>query len=411
MNSVELIVYNLVKNNPQLKHKIVDAYQAALSFVPQKSIKSDFPLSERQGFFYGFHDKCPFSSDGQLLLGHRNLIGNRTVQAGDEVEVGVFHGPDWTRFKALGRTTGWNWQLGSMLQWHGRSSDFLVYNTVRDGAAIAVVSSVEGQERMAYPWPIVHVSPDGKFACSYDFGRVELAMPGYGIVFPLEARVRDGAFRIFSTDGIRETFALSLAEASSLARHPSMDGAFAFFHHSLFNPSGTRLFFLFRWLDRNRRLWTRMFSVDVDGSDLYLFPMDEMVSHIGWASDTSIFAYLRYPGQGDGYYLVDDFTGAANRYFAGTMNSDGHPQIDFRRDIVLTDSYPDRFRNQHLILLRISSGQRIDLCRTHLPIRFKRELQVDLHPRLHPLMNVACFDSGHSGTRSLMTLDFSGAFS
>jgi hypothetical protein len=409
MNKLEITIYNLVKNNPVLKQRIVDLYQTTLGLVPQKRLVSNLPIVTRQGYFFGFHDKSPFSADGKALLAHRNLIGNRRVRSGDVAEIGVFTGPSWTDFQPLGYTVGWNWQLGSMLQWFGVSSDCIIYNTLVSGRAVAVVQGRDAKLRAQWPYPVAHVSPNGLYACSYDFFRVEAAMPGYGIVMDQSphGNDHDNHFRIFSTRDCAVTFELSMTEATAISNQPSMVGAFHFFHHALFNPTSQRVFFLHRWVDANQRRWTRMFSVGVDGSDLYLFPMDEMVSHITWASASEVFAYLRFPGQGDGYYLVKDRTGEARRYFADVLNSDGHPTMDPQRGIVITDTYPDRFRNQFLVLGLPESGQRIDLCRTHLPAIFKRELQVDLHPRLHPYLNIACIDSGHSGVRSLLTVDFS----
>ena len=149
-----------------------------------------------------------------------------------------------------------------------------------------------------------------------------------------------------------------------------------------------------------------MFSVGVNGEELYLFPMDEMVSHITWASDTEIFAYLRYPNDGEGYYLVEDLTGKQERFFKEDLNSDGHPTYDKKRGVVITDTYPDRFRNQYLVLMDVNNRKRNDLCRTHLPKNFKLFLQVDLHPRIHPHQNIVCFDSGHNGERNLVTMDY-----
>jgi hypothetical protein len=410
MNKLELVVYNLVKDNPRLKQQIVDVYQGLLGLVPQRALQCSLPHVTRTGYFYGFHDKSPFSADGTSLLAHRNLIGDRTVAAGDAAEVGVFRGNDWTEFTPLGRTTGWNWQLGSMLQWCGRECRDVVFNTLDGDRPVAeqVAATGSGAPRR-WPFPVVHVSADGTHASSYDFLRVEAAMPGYGAVVAAP-RLDDAGrnpFRIFRSADGAVTFELSLAEAAAISHHPSMDGAFHFFHHALFNPSGTRSFFLHRWVDRNERRWTRMFSVGVDGRGLYLFPMDEMVSHITWARDDAVFAYARYPGQGDGYYLIEDLTGQATRHFAGVLNSDGHPTMDPARDVVITDTYPDRFRNQFLVLGRPGTQRRVDLARTHLPSKFRRELQVDLHPRLHPSRPVACVDTGHTGTRALMTVDFS----
>ena len=409
MNKIEKWVYNLVRNNPVLRQRIVDVYQGALRIVPQDRFRTALPVVIREGFFFGFHDKSPFSSDGSRLLSHRNMIGDRTVQAGDKVEVGFFSGTDWEDFHPLGQTDAWNWQLGSMLQWVGPDGDKVSFNTVHEGRPEAVVADIGGEILERWPSPIVHLSPQGTHACSYDFLRVEEAMPGYGIMQrrPIKRDDFGNSFTVFDRVAGRTTFALTLGEVASRSPHPSMDGAFHFFHHALFSPDGSRLFFLHRWLDKEQRRWTRMFSIAPDGSDLYLFPMGEMVSRVTWASSSEIFGYLRYPGAGDGYFLVEDRTGKAERFFEDRLDSDGHPTMDMGRGIVVTDTYPDRFRNQYLILCSLARASRVNLCRTHLPRRLRRELQVDLHPRLHPTQDVVCFDSGHTGTRSLVTLDFS----
>jgi hypothetical protein len=412
MNIIESIIYNLVKNNPVLKQRIVDAYQGLFSIIPQKKIIASFPVVERKGFYYGFHDKSPFSSDGQMLLSHKVLTAPRKKKPDDKIGVGFFKGENWMEYVPLAQTTGWNWQMGSMLQWHGVSNDRLVYNAMDGQQHISVVHSVNGELICKYPWPVVHVSPDQKFACSYNFHRAEAAMPGYGIVTdqPEIGEGNNNFFRIFSCDTGAAVFEISLDEATSIAPHESMKGAFHFFHHALFNPGSNRVFFLHRWLDKNQRRWTRMFSVGTNGMDLYLFPMDEMVSHITWASASEIFSYLRYPQMGDGYYLVEDQSGKCTRYFSEVLNSDGHPTMDKERGIVITDTYPDRFRNQYLVLCSIENGKRTNLCRTHLPLRFKGDLQVDLHPRLHPFRSIACADSAHNGVHSLLTIDFTNAY-
>lgn len=407
MNKLELLVYDLVKDNPVLKQHIVDLYQGVLGLVPQRALVCKCPHQIRSGYFFGFHDKSPFSPDGRALLAHHNLIGDRSVRPGDLADVGVFMGADWQDFVRLGSTSAWNWQLGSMLQWCG--ADQVVFNTLVDGLPRAQLVGADGRTAAAWPFPVVHVSADGRFASSYDFLRVEAAMPGYGAVLPSPKLDDDSRnpFRIFRCADGEVSFEMSLREAACISPHPSMEGAFHFFHHALFDPTSQRSFFLHRWVDRNARRWTRMFSVGVDGRNLFLFPMDEMVSHITWSDNRHVFAYARMPGAGDGYYLIEDLSGKATRHFAEQLNSDGHPTFDPVRGIVITDTYPDRFRNQYLVLGRPANHQRINLARTHLPRRFRRELQVDLHPRLHPSRPIACVDTGHTGTRALMTIDFS----
>ena len=409
MNKLELIIYNFVKDNPLLKQRIVDIYQGILGLVPQNAIVTTLPVTERIGYFYGFHDKTPFSNDGSLLLAHRILSEYRKLKVGEEIEVGIFNGEGWNNYIPLGNTAGWNWQMGSMLQWHGDSNNSVVYNNIFNGKHIGIVQSIHGGIIKQYRWPVVHVSPNQEFACSYNYLRVEKAMPGYGYVSGDSelGNVSDNYFRIFSCLDGKTCYKISLSEIMKISPQPSMEGAFHFFHHALFNPTSNRVFFLHRWLDKNMRRWTRMFTVAPNGKDLFLFPMDEMVSHITWASSEEIFAYLRYPGLGEGYFLLQDKSGEGVRYYEDVLNSDGHPTMDKRRGIIITDTYPDRFRNQYLVLIDIKDGSRKNLVRTHLPKKFKHYLQVDLHPRLHPSCSIACFDSAHNGKHSLMTVDYS----
>lgn len=409
MNKLESMIYNYVKDNPSLKQSIVNIYQTVLGFVPQKSVVSKLSILEREGYYYGFHDKSPFSRDGSKLLAHKNSIKYRKLQPGEEIEVGYFDGEQWDNYSSLGFTAGWNWQMGSMLQWHGDSNDLVVYNTVQHDKHVGAVQSTGGEIMHKYEHPVVHISPNQEFACSYNYSRAEKAMPGYGYISktPDLGNDHDNYFRVFSCLDGTTSFKISLSEVMSISPQPSMEGSFHFFHHALFNPSSDRLFFLHRWLDKKNRRWTRMFTVDPNGKNLFLFPMDEMVSHITWASSNELFAYLRYPKLGEGYFLLTDHTGQGVRYFDNVLNSDGHPTMDKQRGIVITDTYPDRFRNQYLVLLDIETGSKTNLVRTHLPHLFKGFLQVDLHPRLHPSSPIVCFDSAHDGEHSLVTVDIS----
>jgi hypothetical protein len=300
-----------------------------------------------------------------------------------------------------------------MRQWCGNTSDQIAFNDIVDGTIGSRVVTTKGRETARLPHPVVHVSPSGEWASSYCFRRVGKAMPGYGVRIAGDERTpvhdftcADSAdFRVFSLADGATRFAFSLDEVRRIEPHASMAGAFHFFHHSLFNPSGTRLYFLHRWLDRSFRLWTRMFSCDSSGGGLSLFPTHEMVSHIGWLDDTTVLAYARTRAEGDGYYLLRVDSADVTRVGSTQFNSDGHPMLSPDRRMFVTDTYPDRFRNQYLFLYDLEQGKRIHLARTHLSRRFLDDLQVDLHPRFDRRGATVCFDSGHTGTRTLCTLD------
>lgn len=413
MNRLERAVYDFVKNNPVLKLKIVRAYQLVCGLVPQKSLRSVHPIITRQGYFFGFHDKTPFSLDNTSLLAHRPLIDNRSVRPGDRAEVGFFAGEDWQDFRRLGDTTAWDWQLGSMLQWRGKRTGELVFNDIVDGRIGARILDMEGTLLSQLPRPVVHVSPCGSWASTYCFRRVGKALPGYGVrIAGDDERPREGFtvpdspdFAVFSLADGSTRFSIGLDAIQAIAPHPSMSGSLHFFHHSLFSPSGTRLFFFHRWLDRTGRYWTRIFACNAaDGSNLVLLATHEMVSHVGWIDDDRLLAYARTRAGGDGYYLLPANGEQAEPVAAHAFTSDGHPMWSPKGSAFVTDSYPDRFRNQYLYQYDMDTHTATTILRTHLGRAFLNDLQVDLHPRFDRSGEVICFDSGHPGVRSLCTV-------
>jgi hypothetical protein len=409
MNSVERIVHGLVKRNLRLKRWIVRAYQGSFLVLPLPRLRARAPVTTRAGYFFGFHDKSPWSADDRMLLAHRSMIPDQPVEAGDEAEIGVFEGEDWTSWRPLARTRAWDWQLGAMLQWVGET-DRLVFNDHEDGRHVARVMTAAGEPVATLPRAVVALSPDGRYAASYDFARVHHAMPGYGYAIgtgpvpPPDRPGPEGSLRVMdmATGADRELF--SVADIIAVDPHPSMEGAFHYFHHCLFSPGGERFVFFHRWVEPGSRRWTRMYSCDLEGGELFRFPTSDMVSHIGWRDADHILAYAATPEEGDRYHLFRDRSDEVRVVGRDAFDSDGHPQYSPDRRLILTDSYPDRFRFQRLAILEPEGGTRIDIARTRLPWKFRGQLQVDLHPRWSRSGGHVCFDSGHTGRRSLCTM-------
>src|SRR5215469_11075009 len=138
MNRVELAVYYLVKDNPRLKMGVRNVYQRVCDVVPIKKVDSCYEIGVREGFFFGFHDKCPWSADESKLLANRILTPLRMPLPADELEVGYFTGETHSEFVPISRTRSWNWQQGCMLQWIG-ATDHLIFNDFDVDAHVARV--------------------------------------------------------------------------------------------------------------------------------------------------------------------------------------------------------------------------------------------------------------------------------
>lgn len=401
-------MYDRVKSRPRLKRFLTDTYQGVLSVVPKRPLVSQGPVTVRKGFFFGFHDKCPWSGDNRMLLAHRVTDSLRVPRPEDGIDVGYFHGEDYRDFKVLGRTRTWNWQTGSMLQWVG-SDPMVVYNDFDGEHHVARIVDTQGRAVRLLSRPVGALSPDGTVALTYSFVRLRNVAPAYGYAngsSPEEDRGvprEDGLFIMDMESGEWDRL-FTLDTIATMDPQESMTGAYHYFTHCLFSPSGRRFTFFHRWVTPRGNTRTRMISSDRNGDDLFIFPTGGTVTHVAWRDEETVLAYASTHSLGDHYYLFrdrkDEFT-----VFGGThFTSDGHPQFSPDGKRVVTDTYPDGWRHQYLIIYNVEKDQRVDLARVHSPFRFRHDLRCDLHPRWDRTGEQVCFDSAHPGIRSLCTI-------
>ena len=417
MNRLERHVYDLVRRNPPLKLLLRNTYQGLFDLIPVQACNSAYPITAREGYFFGFHDHTPFSPDNKLLLANRYSIRLRMPRENDELEVGFFHGDNFRIWHPVGTTRSWNWHQGCKLQWCGLRPE-LIYNDFVKGKFIARIHNIETGEVQELSYPISSVSPDGCWAVGYSFERVQKYMPGYG--YPQRTnessiaykRPNDtGLFLIDLQTGISRQL-LNIADVAAYQPEFGSDDLWHFVSHTIFCPSSQRIAFLHRWVPKDTRfLKSRMFTCDLNGENWHLFSTREMVSHLGWRNAQQIVAYCRLPDGRDQYVLFTDrVPGAGEILGEGIFSSDGHPCFSPDGRWMLTDTYPDRTRRSYLILFDIETNYRYNLAYLRSPRRFatthpQRHWACDLHPRFDRTGRYICFDATYTGRRSLCTID------
>jgi hypothetical protein len=411
MNRLESLVYHAVKQNPKVKTLIRDVYQAVLYPLPVPKEKSVYPVTVREGFFFGFHDKKPWSQHNKFLLAHRfNNLKNKIPKPEDTVDIGFFKGEDHEDFQKIALTSCFNWQQGSMLQWIGKSDRF-IFNDAGGDDNIARIFDTDGKALGTLPKSIGAVSPDGTKALSYNFARFREYFPGYEYAHGTDPEMGEEqpsshGISLIDIENNLVTKLFSIKEISSILPEKSMTGAFHFLTHTLFSPSGNRFLFLHRWLkDKNFR-YTRLLSCDVNGKDLHVFPTHEMVSHIAWQDESHVLAWCRSMEKKDAYILFRDMSDEHHLIGTEVFTSDGHPSFPGNKpEWFLTDTYPDRLQRSYLFIYNILQKKRYDLGYFRQPFRFRDEVSCDLHPRWNHEGTKICFDSAHTGKRSLCTMN------
>ena len=413
MNRIEQMVYDALKRNPNVKLRVRNVYQRLLDVVPVTEFEAAYPIIGRENSFFGFHDKCPWSSDNTKLLGNRFDTPLRMPRSDDRLTVGYFNGEGHQVFKAISETRAWNWQQGCMLQWVGGTDNF-IFNDFDGNSHVARIYDTSGNLKTTLPVPVGALSLDGRWGLSYSFERCNVYSPGYGYANGTDPEISverpsTHGLQLVNLSSGQAKCLFSVKEIAALRPDSSMQGAFHYLTHCQFAPSGQRFVFFHRWIKDFNYLRTRMISCDLSGKDLFVFPTDGMVSHVGWKDDRRVLAYARVRQKGDRYVLFEDGNEDFSVVGENHFNSDGHPSFSSDGRWILTDTYPDRFRICHLVLYDTQTDRRYNLAKLKSPRafaspRFETNWHCDLHPRWNRTGDVVCFDSAHTGRRALCTM-------
>jgi len=362
--------------------------------------------------FFGYYDKCPWDRTGRRLLAMRIGFWNRQPRPGETLTVGLVDLDDDNRYVPLDTTPAWCWQQGTMLQWLGPAADReVIFNSVCDGAYVAVVRDVRTGRTRILPKPVYAVSADGRQAVSLDFDRLHRVRPGYGYM-AIPERHRDvaapadaGIYWMDLASG-RNRLIIPLEWAARNRPDDRFRDAHHWFNHLQFNPSGTRFIFLHRWGDPGRRWATRLYTARPDGSDIRLHSDTGMVSHFDWRDDDTILAWCTVRPRTDRFCLFHVGADRQEVLGEGVLAQDGHCSYSPDRRWILCDTYPDRDNLQHLFLYRVADGKRFDIGACYMPPSARgTPFRCDLHPRWNRDGTQVCIDSAHEPTRQIYVID------
>lgn len=363
--------------------------------------------------FFGYYEMRPWDRSGRYHLVLEVDFMDRRPTPQDEVTLGVVDLGDGDRFRPLARVKAWSWQQGCMQHWLAGTPDTVLFNDRRDGQFVCVAHEMgPGRQRIIGP-AIAALTADGRLGATLNFARIAVTRPGYGyegLADPFAAEnesARDG-LGILDLAAGRHAMALTFADvAERLGKAFEHAGKKMYFNHVLFNPSGTRLAVIVRWVLGEESWATQMWTVGPRGEQPTLALAGPMVSHYAWKDDDTFVAWARVDGA-DAMYEVDALNRAGPRaVFTDTIRCDGHICYSPDRRWVVCDTYPDGQGKRHLFLVNCTSGQRVELgAYFSMPVPFG-DIRCDLHPSFSDDGRQLAFDSTHDGSRQryVLTMD------
>ena len=372
--------------------------------------------------WFGYYDKHQFDPTGRFVLSNEVDFEGRSPTPDDVIKVGLIDLEDNDRWTELGRCNAWGWQQGCMLQWIPGSNSKVIWNDRLGDRFVAHVVDVETGDKRTIPYPVYALSADGKFGVSTDFERIQNMRPGYGYAGVTD---RNESVKAPDDSGIRRVD-LETGEAELIVTYAEMaaikhDGTqlaekWHYFNHLLVSPDSRRTIFLHRWRDQPARargksfgggFTTRMFTVNVDGSDPYMIDPSGHTSHFIWRDAEHICAWSKYQGK-NAFFLYRDRTAEVSPVGHEKMPVNGHNTYLNRdgADWILNDTYPrGKERLQTPYLYHVPTDTRHDLGHFHQPPEYKGEVRCDLHPRSNHQGTFVTIDSTHEGGRQQYLLD------
>jgi hypothetical protein len=370
--------------------------------------------------WFGYYDKLQFDPTSRYALGVENDVEHRLNTENDHLRIGMVDTADNDRWIELGSTKSWSWHQTCMLQWLPGSREEVIWNDRGDGRFISHIVNVKTGKRRTIPNAIYALSPDAKWGVVGDFRRTRYMRPetGYaGLEDPNKdvlAPENSGVWRVDLKTG-ESKLILPIAETArvpyKLADGSAGDwsGAHHYFDHLLVAPDGKRIVFFQRWNKRGEKFKTRMFTMNADGSDLFLLDPHGRTSHFIWRDPKTLLAWSWHPSHGEGFYLYHDKSDRVEPYARDVLKRNGH--ISFSRDgrWLVTDTGPDEQRLQHPALYDTKTNTLHPLAHLHSPKEYTGVWRCDTTPRWSPDMGKIIVDSPHGGNgRQMYLIDISG---
>ena len=373
--------------------------------------------------WFGYYDKLELDPTSRYALVMKANFDQRHPEPDDKVEIFMVDLEDDDRWTKLGESVAWGWQQGCLLQWIPGSKTDVIWNDREGDQFVSRIVNTQTGAMRTLPKPIYAISPDGKWAISTDFTRIDLMRPGYGYA---GGKTTFDAFKAPKEVGIfwmdletgQDKMIASLDEISKIPHlGKDVSGNFHWFNHLLVNTDGTRINFLHRWRRvparesaRNNDWVTRMFTCDPDGGNPFIIDPSGYTSHFIWRDPNHICAWTRPEGaKYHRFYLLEDKTGKATVVGPEKMTLNGHNTYLPNRNSewILCDTYPDKDRYQWMYLYHVPSDRRVEIGQFFEPTKFVGEWRCDLHPRSSSDGKKIMFDSTHSGSRQLYLVDLS----
>jgi len=393
------------------------------------------------GSIHRFYDSSPFSPSGRYLAVTRLPCEDRLPRPGEAADLFVID-LETGEAQLAAQTRGWDSQLGAQLQW-GADDATLLFNDLEPGnwQPHGVRLDLASGKRALLDGTVYAIAPGGRLSASPCLRRMARTQRGYGVVVPEShlprnrgAPADDGIYLTDVASGSSRMLVsiAQLVEETLPAAQRDMyrKGDFYCFHVK-WNPQGTRLLLVLRWLPRTWMPWKRkkrhrrlsVITLDADGRNARVAVPDTLWrkggNHPNWCPDGE-HVLMNLNSEGTGLRFVQvRYDGTGLTTLSTSVPASGHPTMHPDNRHVLTDAYPhepvaygDGTTPLRWIDVRDSRETALVRIRTRSPYEADTPaLRVDPHPAWDGNFRRIAFNACPDGTRMVYVADLSEVIS
>lgn len=401
-----------IEKYPTLKKSIKYIYSGVVYLFSKKNYKYNSRYNIKQygldqESFFGYYDKSPISNDGHILVHFSEIPTEKLPDKNYFISVCVIAPKEDIPYLSI-PVKSFNWQQGARSQW--LNNDLFIFNdydTVLNRYVAKVYSKSEKKEKKRYLLPVQDAF-GLEYYLSINYSRLLTLRPDYGYrnkpvltEKEIDTISDDGIWRVEYDTAICKML-ISIKQLLDLSNKPDFANAKHKVNHVMISPSGKRFIFLHRYIVKGVRK-DRLIIADSNSGSMKILSDNQMVSHCSWVNDNTVLGYLRGPDCKDGYWLIDVNNGSFKNLDILINMGDGHPSV--YKEWLVTDTYPDKSRMQHLFMVNLITREEILLGEFYHGFKYNGETRCDLHPRITSDGQNVFFDSVYNGKRKLYKMD------
>lgn len=437
--------------------------EKAIFLTENVSVLFETP-TDKQSVWFGYYNYDTINASGSKMLCNKITRDGVAPEKGMKIELGYYE-LSKSSWHLIGNSDSWNWQQGAMMQWlPGDGNDNkIVYNTSDGHHLFAFITDIENGKSKRINWPIYGLTPDGKKSISIDLERSywcrayhyeSVVNESLNVAIP----ENDGIFEIDLDQNSRRRI-LSIDDVLRLDPDQDFPQLKHWFEHVMISPNGKRFCFLHRFspLENPMLYQTRLIISDIDGTNLQVVPgwREYSLSHFGWKDDESFVIYaVKIPsiqktlssamrissGSTISHFnytllkkeilsfakamlprkLKEAIKGNDNGYHYYRINSDGkfslkekwtqklfridgHPSFTGDGRYMITDTYPDERKMQHLIVFDTITKKGVVVAEFFASL-MSTPASCDLHPKLCRNNNYVVIDTAYDYRHHMILL-------